>query len=62
MKTMLMQNCGGQVRCIMGDVQVAYVSKNKIYFHINSFALGLALKQRLGANRKYGPFRILGQA
>ena len=62
MKTMLMQNLGGQVRCIMGDVQVVYVSKNKIHFHINSFALSLALKQRLGTNRKYGPFLILGQA
>ena len=24
LKTMLMQHCGGQIRCIMGDVQVAY--------------------------------------
>ena len=24
LKTMLMQNFGGQIRCILGDVQVAY--------------------------------------
>ena len=25
LKTMLMQNFGGQIRCIVGDVQVAYI-------------------------------------
>ena len=27
MKTMLMQNFGGQIRCVMGDVEVVYVWK-----------------------------------
>ena len=35
MKTKVMQNVEGQIRCIMGDVQVAYAGKESILPHNN---------------------------